>query len=58
MKLEKAIKILDIMGTPEFDGHTEDIFEARILGIEALKREIQNRRGTFTILLPGETPEE
>lgn len=36
MKLEKAIEILKLMGTPDFTGHTEDILAARKLGIEAM----------------------
>lgn len=58
MNLQKAIVINTLMGTPEFDGHTEDILAARQLGIEALKR-IQRYRNSYIgradPLLPGET---
>ena len=58
MTLEDAIKILTLMGTPDFRGHTEDILAARKLGIEALKgiqvvRELHPEVSPF--LLPGET---
>ena len=43
MTLTKAIEILTLMGTPEFEGHTEDILLARKLGIEALE-EVQRLR--------------
>lgn len=60
MKLSKAIEILTLMGTPDFEGHTEDILAARQLGIEAAER-IQRLRAMNTFgtrgLLPGETPE-
>lgn len=59
MNLLKAIEILTLMGTPEFEGHTEDILAARRLGIEALKRHqaLQaNPYYTLLGLLPGETP--
>lgn len=43
MQLIKAIEILTLIGTPEFDGHTEDIIAARKLGILALKRCLKAR---------------
>ena len=58
MKIEKAIEILTLMGTPEFDGHVEDILAARKLGIEALKVISTIReRNIINIhqLLPSET---
>lgn len=59
MTIDEAIKILTLMGTPDFQGHTEDILTARQLGIEALKF-TKNLRDTAYItklhLLPGETP--
>jgi hypothetical protein len=58
MTLEKAIKVLTDMGTPHFQGSTEDILKARKLGIEALKRLQDNRRDPefdHWIPLPGET---
>ena len=60
MKLDKAIEILTIMLTPEFNGHTEDILAARKLGIEALKAVKALRAGTPGLnlsTLPGETEE-
>lgn len=61
IKISKAIEILDLMGTPDFEGHTEDILAARKLGIEALKRIKGWRLGMVLdihLMLPGETPEE
>ncbi len=58
MKLEKAIEILTLMGTPDFEGHTEDILAARKLGTEAMKREKANRDNPdFVVVgkLHGET---
>lgn len=60
MNIPKAIEILNLMGTAEFDGHTEDILSARKLGIEALKcikvlRIIPDKR--LNLELPGETKE-
>lgn len=46
MRLKKAIEILTLMGTPTFEGHTEDILKARQLGIEALKH-IKDFRLTY-----------
>lgn len=58
MNIPKAIEILTLMGTPEFEGHTEDILAARKLGIEALKL-IQRERllgiNPIETQLPGET---
>lgn len=58
MNIPKAIEILTLMGTPEFDGHTEDILAARKLGIEALKRLYNHRDEVYfkyDLPLPGET---
>ena len=57
MTLEEAIKILTLMGTPDFRGHTEDILAARKLGIKALEREKANRTNDYVRVgpLPGET---
>jgi hypothetical protein len=44
MRLQQAILILRLMGTPQFRGSTEDIITARYLGIEALERLRHNRR--------------
>ena len=56
--IEKAIEILTLMGTPNFNGHTEDILSARKLGIEALKY-IKDQRADWLAQvfqeLPGET---
>ena len=38
MTIDEAIKVLTYMGSANFTGHTEDIFKARQLGIEALER--------------------
>jgi len=60
MTINEAIKILTLMGKPEFEGHTEDILAARKLGIEALKR-IKELRPNYSYAratrLPGETKE-
>lgn len=61
MELKKAIEILELMGTPDFDGHTEDILAARKLGTEALKLLVHSR--ILHVLartnpLPSETPSQ
>jgi len=58
MTPDKAIEILTLMGTPDFHGHTEDILDARKLGIEALKRHQAQRNCPYCVImepLPGET---
>ena len=58
MTIEKAIELLTFKGTPEFRDHTEDILDARSLGIEALKfyRELKHTKGVnITFQLPGES---
>lgn len=60
MKIDEAIKILTIMGKPEFEGHTEDILTARQLGIEALKvvkLGLAGRSADITLFQKGETEE-
>jgi len=60
MNLEKAIEILDLELTCDFDGNERDRKNAVKLGIEALKRVIVNRqpiRAHWREPLPGETKE-
>ena len=55
MKLEKAIETLSDYKMESAFEATPDFVKALKIGIEGLKREIQNRQGTLAILLPGET---
>ena len=60
MTIKKAIEILTLMDTPEFNGHTEDLLDARSLGVEALKfyHELKHTKGvSITFHLPGESEE-
>ncbi len=55
MKLEEAIKVMEVEEASDFAGITYDYEEAARLGIEAMKTIVKDRKGTFAILLPGET---
>lgn len=58
MTLDKAIEILKEDLVMLFEGDTDDLHDARQLGIEALKREQSNRGYCLSNpkrLLPGET---
>ncbi len=58
MNGKKAIEILTLMGSPDFDGHTEDIQAAKNLGVEALRRLVARReagQSQGVSLLPSET---
>ena len=57
MKLDKAITIKRIWIDNGYGPPTPNEVEADNLSIEALKREQNNRKGTFSLLLPGETNE-
>ncbi len=56
MTIDEAIKILE-HHDDDFQVYTVTIFryQAVKLGIEALKDILKSRKGTFSILLPGET---
>ena len=60
MNIEKAIEILYLSKEPEFEGDSNDFYEAIQLGIEALKSVKQDRvlrlEGRLHPL-PGETEE-
>ena len=60
MKLEKAIELLDLEISCDFEGNEKDRQDAVKLGIEALKRCQEARRKVYFTtrsLLPGETKE-
>jgi hypothetical protein len=60
MTLERAIKVLTDMGTPDFQDSTENILKARKLGIEALKEIRRARLNNYrfvAVRIPGETNE-
>ena len=60
MKLEKAIEILYLSKEPEFEGDSNDFYEAIQLGIEALKRHKAQECCPVNVIvgpLPGETEE-
>jgi len=60
MKLEKAIEILYLSKEPEFEGDSNDFYEALKLGIEALKLIDEQPPHGYTCIprpLPGETEE-
>ena len=60
MNIEKAIEILYLSKEPEFEGDSNDFYEAIQLGIEALKRVQRTRPGYLyakATRLPGETEE-
>jgi hypothetical protein len=57
MKLEKAIEILEGALADKWCPWSQELKDSIKLSIEAMKRELKDRQGTFTILLPGETKE-
>jgi hypothetical protein len=61
MTPEEAIKRLTDRNTENWDGNCDKDAEADALGIEALKRVLEKRKGYYLPhpdLLPGETEEE
>ena len=58
--IDEAIKALELDKTCDFEGDQQILEAALQLGIEALKREIQNRQADYhkpKVFLPGETEE-
>ncbi len=55
MTIDEAIKEFDNYNSATFETRFVTFSEALQLGFEALKRERENRQGTFSIPLPGET---
>lgn len=57
MKLEKAIEILELSKAPDFEGDSNDFYEAIELGIEALKL-VKAQRGHRWVDAPKPLPGE
>ncbi len=57
MVIDEAVSILKLDKDCEYEGPGKDLEDALQLGIEALERIKDNRRGTFAIKLPSETVE-
>ena len=58
MNIDKAIEINKSLLDGTYDHRDEEMEEAILLGIEALKRHKHNKARTFTLLLPDETEED